>query len=92
MCSHSLAGVVYYTLGNLHPKHRSPLKGIHLLNITYYSLIQRYGIDTILEPIIADVKRLEEVKYNNYVHKHHLDYTVMKLRNLIGPLEEFKFT
>lgn len=54
-------GVVYYTLGNLHPKYRSSLKGIHLLSCTYYSLIQRYGIDSVLEPIVADVKCLEEV-------------------------------
>lgn len=57
----TLLGVIYYTLGNLHPKYRSPLKGIHLLNVTYYSVIQKYGIDAILEPIIGDVKSLEEV-------------------------------
>ena len=54
-------GMIYYTLGNLHPKYRSPLKGIQLLNVTDYSLIEKYGIDTILESIVDAVKRLEEV-------------------------------
>ena len=55
-----LVGLIYYSLGNLHPKYRSPLKGIQLLSVTYYSLIEKYGIDAILEPIVADVKSLKE--------------------------------
>ena len=43
-------GMIYYTLGNL-----------QLLNVTDYSLIEKYGIDTILESIVDAVKRLEEV-------------------------------
>ena len=54
-------GVVYCTHGNLHPKERSSLKGIHLISCTYYRLIQRYGIDSVLESTVADVKCLEEV-------------------------------
>ena len=60
-------GVVYYTLGNLHPKYQPALKGIHLLSCTYYSIIQWYGIDSVLEPIVADVKCLEEV--NDLTHQ-----------------------
>ena len=57
----SPVGMIYYTLGNLHPKYRSPLKGIQLLSVTDYSLIEKYGIDAILEPIVDAVKSLEEV-------------------------------
>ena len=39
----------------------SPLKGIQLLNVTDYSLIEKYGIDAVLESIVHAVKRLEEV-------------------------------
>ena len=52
-------GLVYYNLGNLHPKLRSSLKSIHLLCIARHQLITKYGIDEILTPIIEDIKRLE---------------------------------
>ena len=55
-------GLIYYVLGNLHPKLRSMLKGIHLLNVTYYKFIVKYGIDAVLEPIVDAVKSLEEVR------------------------------
>lgn len=47
-------GVFYYTLGNLHPKHRSTLDGICLL-----AIVMAYGIDVILEPIVAAIQKLE---------------------------------
>lgn len=67
-CKFVHIGVVYFTLGNLHPKYRSSLKGILLLNVTYYSQIQRYGIDAVLEPIFKDVKQLEEVYTLVYIN------------------------
>ena len=54
-------GCLYYTLGNLHPKLRSSLKGIHLLSIVKHSYVIKYGIDKILEPVVEAVKKLEEV-------------------------------
>ena len=36
-------------------------EGNPALSVTYYSLIEKYRIDAILEPIVAEVKRLEEV-------------------------------
>lgn len=62
-CKLYFLGVIYYTLGNLHPKYRSALKGIHLLNVTFYNLIVKYSIDKIMEPIVMDVKTLEEVSW-----------------------------
>lgn len=56
------AGLTYYTLGNLHPKYRSSLKSIHLLNAVYYKHIAKYGIDTILQPIVDAVKKLEQAR------------------------------
>ena len=61
-------GTLYYTLGNLDPKLRSILKSIHLLGIAHHSLIKRYGIEIILNPVIEAVKKLE--KASTYMHLH----------------------
>ena len=54
-------GLLYYTLGNLHPILRSTLKSIHLLGIAKYEVICKYGIDKLLKPVIDDVLKLEQV-------------------------------
>ena len=54
-----IAGLFYYTLGNLHPKLRSTLDGINLLAIVKVSVIQTYGIDAILEPFVDAIRKLE---------------------------------
>ena len=51
-------------LGNLPSRLRSALKSIQLLTVCKYRDIVHYGIDTILEPIVESVKRLEEVRYH----------------------------
>lgn len=56
-------GVVYYTLGNIHPKYRSQLDSIQLLAIATYPVIKKHGIDAILEPFLQDLKYLEQVQY-----------------------------
>lgn len=55
-------GMFYFCIGNLNPVLRSKLKSIYLLNMCYYSDIKKYGIDTILEPIIKEVRILEKVR------------------------------
>ena len=45
----------YYTLANFGPKYRSKLPAVQLLAIANASLVKKYGIDKILEPIIRDV-------------------------------------
>ena len=54
-------GAFYFTIGNIHPKYRSSLKSIQLLAIAKTKLIKEYGIDRILNVIVDDVIKLEEV-------------------------------
>lgn len=58
-----ILGVFYYTLGNLHPKHRSTLDGICLLAIVKVPVIQAYGLDAILEPIVDAIQKLGVCRY-----------------------------
>ena len=63
-----LLGLFYYTLGNLEPHLRSPTNGIQLVSVVKTSLIGKYGIDTILEPFVQAIVKLESVS--------HLDNTL----------------
>jgi hypothetical protein len=59
-------GVIYLTLGNIHPKHRSTLNSIQLLAVATYPVIKQYGIDTLMEPIMNDLARIEAVCFILY--------------------------
>lgn len=48
-------------LGNVSPKFRSSLKSIQLLALVEKPVYDKYGMDKILEPAIADIKELEKV-------------------------------
>ena len=54
----SSAGAFYFMLGNLPPQQRSITRGIQLLILVKYLVIERYGIDKILEPLIKDLRKL----------------------------------
>ena len=54
----------YYTLGDLPPKHRSALHLIQLVAVVRHSYVKKYGFQTILEPFMEDIKRLESVCEN----------------------------
>lgn len=56
-----VVGCFYFTLGNLHPKFRSALKFIQLVALIKNEDIKRYGIDSVLKHIVADIKPLEKV-------------------------------
>ena len=56
MCTHT--GLFYYNIGNVHPRHRSKLSSIRLLAITNRNHIKTYGMNSILQPIVDDVKKL----------------------------------
>ena len=60
MCS--FVGILYYTLGNLHPKYRSSLVAIQLVAVVNHSLMQKYDYKDILGPFIDDIKALESVR------------------------------
>lgn len=49
---------VYFTLLNLHPRHRSQLRSIYLVLLVKYEDVQQYGLDVILKPFISDLKEL----------------------------------
>lgn len=53
----------YYSLGNVSPHYRSMLWNIQLLAVVRSTTLQKYGPDRILEPIMKDVKILEQVHY-----------------------------
>lgn len=51
----------YFMLGNLSPCLRSQLKSIQLLAVAKASVAEKYGVKTLLEPFMQDLKILEEV-------------------------------
>lgn len=51
-------GIVFYTLGNIAPKYRSQLKLINLAIVATVPVIEKHGLDKILEPFVADLNTL----------------------------------
>ena len=51
-------GIVFFTLGNIRPKLRSSLKAIHLVSVAISPIIDKYGLNRILEPFITDLNLL----------------------------------
>ncbi|CAN7999500.1 unnamed protein product, partial [Ixodes hexagonus] len=49
---------VYFTLLNLHAKHRSQLRFIHLVLLAKYDDVQTYGLEKVLSPLIEDINEL----------------------------------
>ena len=54
-------GFFYYQLGNISPQFRSSLKSIQLVAVANSSVIVKYGSNKILEPFMADLRKLEHV-------------------------------
>lgn len=48
-------------LGNIHPRYRSSLKSIQLLAICKNKHIKTYGLDTVIQHFVNDIKKFEEV-------------------------------
>lgn len=61
-------GAFYYLLGNLQPKFRQRINNIQLLGLVKSSVIQEHGMNNILEFLLQDVNKLEEV---SLVHELH---------------------
>ncbi len=63
---------VYYTLGNLHPKYRSKLDLIQLAGLAKSMDAKSFGLQRLLDPIIAEIKILERtgitIEFENQVH------------------------
>lgn len=60
MCIH--VGLFYYSLGNIEPKYRSTCHSIQLLAVVRTNLIDKYGINEILKPLMDSIKQLENVR------------------------------
>lgn len=52
------SGLFYFTLGNLAPKYRSKVSMIQLSGIVKKTVIDEYGMNTILKPFVDDLKKL----------------------------------
>ena len=52
------SGMFYYMLGNISPKFRSMLSSINLVAIAKHRDLTKYGIDSVIQPFIEDVKKL----------------------------------
>lgn len=70
---HKLA-IVLFTLGNIHPKHRSSLKVINLLIAATVPIVEKHEIDKILEPLIHDLKILSTEGVNITVNGEKKTY------------------
>ena len=60
---HKLA-IMLFTLGNIDPRYRSSLKLIHLLIAATVPIVERHGIDEVLQPFVRDLKILAEEGVN----------------------------
>ena len=63
-------GIFFFTLGNIRPKLRSSLKAIHLVAVATSPVIEKYGLNKILEPFIADLNHLATTGIRVRVHGH----------------------
>ena len=57
MKKHKLA-IVLYTLGNIRPQYRSSLRMINLLIAATIPVVEKHGIDQILQPFVNDLEKL----------------------------------
>lgn len=65
-----IAGIFYFTLGNVPPEFRSKLSSIYLVSIAKNKHLQEYGIDEILKPFIRDVTLL--ASFHSLINCHLL--------------------
>ena len=66
MCMLLFLGGFYWVLGNIHPKYRSALKALQLVILCPVQHIKKYGIDKVLQPLMADLAILESVSHEIY--------------------------
>ena len=73
-----VSGLFYFTLGNIKPALRSKLKCIFLLAVVESRLIEKYGMNTILEPFVESAIKLESVSYPSTVNLELMYYNAGK--------------
>nr|XP_055051346.1 uncharacterized protein LOC129437202 isoform X1 [Misgurnus anguillicaudatus] len=89
-------GAIYFTLRNFPPIFNSSLVNIHLCALFHAQDIRRYGFNSILEPLVNDLKVLEIKGIQNPVSGHCIRGTIVQvtgdnlgLHGLFGFLESF---
>lgn len=70
---------VYYTVLNVHPKYRSQLKFLHLAILAKYADVQRYGLETVLGPLLDELKELQEIGINVHIGQNEVCFKVFVL-------------
>ena len=55
------SGAFYYTLGNIRPENRSHKNAIQLLGLISCKHLKKYGAESLLEPFMEDLAKLEQV-------------------------------
>ena len=51
-------GLIFFSLGNIHPKYRSSFKAMYLAIAAPSKVVERHGLNTILQPFINDLNKL----------------------------------
>ena len=54
------------------PWQRSKISNIQLLLLVKYESVVEFGIDTVLQPIIEDIRKLESVSTSPFIVSTHL--------------------
>ncbi|XP_075741514.1 uncharacterized protein LOC142791002 [Rhipicephalus microplus] len=60
--------VVYFSVLNLHARHRSQLRSIHVALVAPYRLVDKHGMKAILEPVVSDIVRLEATGFTVHIN------------------------
>ena len=60
----SIAGMFYFTLVNFSPARRSKLLNIYITSIVKSSLLKKYSMKKILEPLFKELLQLVRLYYN----------------------------
>ena len=63
-------GIVFYSLGNIHPKYRSQLKTINLAVVATVPVIEQHGLDSVLKPFVNDLNILATAGITVTTHGH----------------------
>jgi hypothetical protein len=51
-------GIVFFTLGNIHPRFRSTFRAINLAIVATKPVLEKHGIDAVLQPFYEDCNKL----------------------------------
>ena len=90
-------GVVFYTIGNIHPKYRSSLRAINLALVATVPIIEQYGINEILQPFLSDIEILQtsgvkvSIKGVEHTFKGALYWHSWQIISPATPLEDLNY-